>query len=168
MTYKEALVKAAAYCAYQERTQHEVRVKAREWELEPDQIEELIVDLIGQKFIDEERFARSYVRGKNQRRWGRRLIMQGLREKRLSEACIRLALTEIDPDQYWENLRALAAKKNRTLTDLHPLKRRYKILTFLAAKGYESDLSRDAVNEVLQTSGLTDCTEETPDEADDA
>lgn len=167
MTYKEALGKAASYCAYQERTQHEVRVKAREWELEPDQIEELIVDMIGQKFIDEERFARSYVRGKNQRRWGRRLIVQGLREKRLSEPCIRLALTEIDPDQYWENLQTLAAKKNRTLTDPHPLKRRYKILTFLAAKGYESDLSRDAVNEVLAANDLTDSTEVT-DEADDA
>ena len=93
MTYKQALVKAAAYCAYQERTQQDMREKAAEWELEPEEIEQLIAELIGQKFIDEERFAKAYVRGKySQRRWGRRLITQGLREKKLSAEQIETVL----------------------------------------------------------------------------
>ncbi len=152
MTYKQALVKAAAYCAYQERTQHQVREKAAEWELEPDEIEELVVEMITQKFIDEERYARSYVRGKYAaRRWGRRLLQQGLREQKLSEYCIRAGMSEIDPDKYWENLLGLAEKKARSVAaEPNPLKKKAKILAYLASKGYESDLARDATEEVLK------------------
>lgn len=151
MTYKQALVKAAAYCAYQERTQQQVRDKVADWELEPEEIEQLIVDLVKQKFIDEERFARSYVRGKAQRRWGRRLIQQGLRELRVPDACIRVGMTEIDPDAYWENLLALATKKARSVAgEPDKLKRRMKVLAFLASKGYENDLARDATEEALK------------------
>ena len=155
MTYKQALVKAAAYCAYQERTQHQVRVKAREWELEPDEIEELVAEMVTQKFVDEERYARSYVRGKYAaRRWGRRLLMQGLREQKLSDYCIRAGMSEIDPDVYWENLLGLAAKKARAVAgESHPMKRKAKILAYLASKGYESDLARDATEQALAGTG---------------
>jgi regulatory protein len=155
MAYKQALVKAAAYCAYQERTQHQVREKAAEWELEADEIEQLIAELINQKFIDEERFARSYVRGKYAaRRWGRRLLLQGLREQRLSDYCIRAGMSEIDPEQYWTNLLGLAEKKARAVAgESHPLKRKAKVLAYLASKGYESDLAREAAEHALAAIG---------------
>ncbi len=155
MTYKQALVKAAAYCAYQERTQHQVRTKAREWELEPDEVEELVAEMVTQKFVDEERYARSYVRGKYAaRRWGRRLLVQGLREQKLSEYCIRAGMSEIDPDVYWEKLLELAAKKVRGVAgESHPMKRKAKVLAYLASKGYESDLARDAAEQALGTAG---------------
>jgi hypothetical protein len=100
----------------------------------PDQIE-VIVDMIGQKFIDE---GVSPPHGppcaaRNQRRWGgARLIVQGLREKRPVRNLSHPALTEIDPDQYWETC-GRWQPKNRALTD-RTLKRRYKILTFLASE----------------------------------
>ena len=158
MTYKQALVKAAAYCAYQERSQHEVRMKAREWELEPDEIEELVAEMVTQKFVDEERYARSYVRGKYAaRRWGRRMLVQGLREQKLSEYCIRAGMSEIDPDIYWENLLGLATKKARSVaSEPHPMKRKAKVLAYLASKGYESDLARDAAEQALAGSEPTD------------
>lgn len=170
MTYKQALVKAAAYCAYQERTQQDVREKAAEWELEPEEIEQLIADMIGQKFIDEERFAKAYVRGKySQRRWGRRLIMQGLREKKLSDYCIKKGLAEIDPDEYWTNLLALARKKARAVAaEPHPLKRRAKVLAYLASKGYENDLARDATSEALKDLGAADAADSDADFDGDA
>ncbi len=157
MTYRQALVKAAAYCAYQERTQHQVRVKAAEWELEPDEVEELVAEMIAQKFVDEERYARSYVRGKYAaRRWGRRLLVQGLREQKLSPYCINAGMSEIDPDLYWNNLVALATKKaHGVAAEPHPFKRKAKILAYLASKGYEADLARDATEHALATAGLT-------------
>ncbi len=166
MTYKQALVKAAAYCAYQERTQNQVREKAREWELEPDEIEELVAEMVTQKFVDEERYARSYVRGKYAaRRWGRRMLLQGLREQKLSDYCIRAGMSEIDPDQYWENLLALAVKKAHAVrTEPHPMKRKAKILTYLASKGYESDLARDAAEQALAALGAP--TSAAPDDPD--
>lgn len=145
-TPKEALIKAAAYCAYQERTQQEVRDKLYTYGLEPDEIEDLIVRLCAEKMIDEERYAASYVRGKyGLKKWGRRKIMQGLKGKRISDYCIKKGMKEIDPEIYWENLLHLLEKKLRTEKEKNPFARKQKINLFLQSKGYEADLIQDAL-----------------------
>lgn len=145
-TVKEALLKAAAYCAYQERTQQEVRDKLFTYGLEPEEIEELIVRLCAEKMIDEERYAASYVRGKyGLKKWGRRKIMQGLKAKRISDYCIKKGMKEIDPETYWENLLHLTEKKLRTEKERNPFARKQKITRFLQGKGYEADLITDAL-----------------------
>jgi regulatory protein len=146
---KEALIKAAAYCAYQERTQEEVRSKLYSYGLTPDEVEEALLGLIAEKLVDEERYAASYVRGKyGLKRWGRRKITQGLKAKKISDYCIRQGLKEIDPDQYWQNLLYLLEKKNRTEKEANPLLRRQKLSYFLMSKGYENDLVQDALAEL--------------------
>ena len=148
-TVKEALVKAAAYCAYQERTQQEVRDKLYTYGLEPEEIEDLVVRLCAEKMIDEERYAASYVRGKyGLKKWGRRKIMQGLKGKRISDYCIKKGLKEINPETYWENLLHLLEKKNRTEKESNPFARKQKIVYFLQSKGYETDLIQDALQEL--------------------
>lgn len=148
-TPKEALPKIAAYCAYQERTQNEVRAKLLDYGLDHDEAEELIVRLTQEKLLDEERYAQSFVRGKyGLKRWGRRKIQQGLKAKGISDYCIRKGLQEIDPDQYWENLLHLLEKKNATEKERNPLARRQKIQYFLQSKGYEPDLVQDAWKEM--------------------
>jgi regulatory protein len=145
-TPKEALIKAAAYCAYQERTQQEVRTKLYSYGLAPDDVEELIIRLCQEKMIDEERYAQAYVRGKySLKRWGRRKIMQGLKSKAISDYCIKQGLKEIDPDVYEENLLYLLEKKNQTEKEKNPFTRRQKLSYYLMSKGYESDLVQDAV-----------------------
>lgn len=145
-TPKEALIKAAAYCAYQERTQQEVRHKLYTYGLEPDDIEELIVRLSQEKMIDEERYAQAYVRGKyNLKRWGRRKIMQGLKAKGISDYCVKQGLKEINPEVYEENLLYLLEKKNQTEKEKNPFTRRQKLSYFLMSKGYENDLVQDAL-----------------------
>jgi regulatory protein len=148
-TKKEALIKAAAYCAYQERTQEEVRSKLYTYGLTPDEVEEVLLDLIAEKLVDEERYAASYVRGRyGLKRWGRRKIMQGLKGKRISDYCIRQGLKEIDPDQYWQNLLYLLEKKNRTEKEGNTMLRRQKLSYYLMSKGYENDLVQDALKEL--------------------
>ncbi|TPE45242.1 regulatory protein RecX [Pontibacter mangrovi] len=145
-TPKEALIKAAAYCAYQDRTQQEVRDKLYSYGLEPDDVEELIIRLSQEKLIDEERYAQSYVRGKyGLKKWGRRKIMQGLKSKGISDYCIKQGLKEIDFEVYEQNLLQLLEKKNATEKEKNPFARRQKLTYFLMSKGYENDLIQDAL-----------------------
>lgn len=149
-TPKEALVKAAAYCAYQERTQQEVRTKLYSYGLAFDEVEEIIIRLCAEKLIDEERFAQSYVRGKcNLKRWGRRKILLGLKAHQISDYCIRQGIKEMNLDTYWQNLLYLAEKKNRTEKEGNLALRKHKLTQFLMGKGYENDLIKDALQEVL-------------------
>jgi regulatory protein len=145
-TPKEALIKAAAYCAYQDRTQQEVRTKLYSYGLEPDAVEEIILRLSQEKMIDEERYAQSYVRGKyGLKRWGRRKITQGLKTKGISEYCIKQGMKEIDPELYEQNLLHLLEKKNATEKEKNPFTRRQKLSYYLMSKGYENDLVQDAI-----------------------
>lgn len=148
-TPQEALPKIAAYCAYQERTQNEVRAKLLDYGLDPDEAEEIIIRLSQEKLLDEERYAQAFVRGKyGLKRWGRRKIQLGLKAKGISDYCIRKGMAEIDPDQYWGNLLHLLEKKNHSETERNPLARRQKIQYFLQSKGYELDLIQDAWREL--------------------
>ncbi|WP_439880524.1 regulatory protein RecX [Pontibacter sp. MBLB2868] len=148
-TPKEALIKAAVYCAYQDRTQQEVRDKLYSYGLEPDDVEELIIRLSQEKMIDEERYAQSYVRGKyGLKKWGRRKILQGLKSKGISDYCIKQGMKEIDPEVYEQNLLHLLEKKNATEKEKNPFARRQKLTYFLVSKGYENDLVQDAIKEL--------------------
>jgi len=149
-TKKEALIKAAAYCAYQERNQQEVRSKLFSYGLDPDEVDELIIQLSAEKFLDEERYAKAYVRGKySLKRWGRRKILQGLKASRISDYCIKQGLKEIDPEVYEENLFYLLEKKNRTEKERNPMLRNQKLSYYLMSKGYESDLVQDAIKRLV-------------------
>src|SRR5471030_1842002 len=124
---KVALAKAEHFCAYQERAQQEVRDKLYEWGLWPDAVENIIVQLIGGNFINEERFANAYAKGKfNQKGWGRIKIKQGLKFKKIPDVLIKKALQTISPDDYLLTLQKVLTKKDGTLTEKDPYKRKYK------------------------------------------
>ncbi|HTD97774.1 MAG TPA: regulatory protein RecX [Mucilaginibacter sp.] len=144
---KVALAKAEHYCAYQERSQQEVRDKLYEWGLYPDAVENVIVRLIDGNFLNEERFANAYTRGKfNQKGWGRIKIKQGLKFKKVSDALIKKALNSINGDDYFEMLNKILQKKAALLTEKVPYKRKYKLQQYALSRGYENDL----ISEVLK------------------
>lgn len=151
-TYSEAKTKAWAYCAYQERSQQEVRDKLYEYGLYPDEVESLIAELIGDNFLNEERFAKAYAGGKFRvKKWGRYKILQGLKQHRISDYCQRKGMAEIDPDEYYETLLDLARKKKESLgeKDLFALKN--KMARYLIGKGYEQDLAWEAIKKVVES-----------------
>lgn len=142
--------KAGHYCAYQERSQQEVRDKLYEWGLWPEAIENIIARLITGNFINEERFAHAYARGKfNQKGWGRLKIRQGLRLKKVPEILIKKALLAIDNDDYLKSLLNVLTKKAGALTERDPFKRKYKLQQYAISRGYESDLVADVVRELV-------------------
>jgi len=146
---KVALQKAERYCAYQERSQQEVRDKLYEWGLWTDAVENIIVNLIGNNFLNEERFANTYTRGKfNQKNWGRVKIKQGLKQKRVPDVLIKKALKTIDGDEYVKTLTKVLVKKAALLTEKDPFKRRYKLQQYAMSRGFEGDLVGDVLGEM--------------------
>lgn len=138
---KEALRKAAMFCAYQERTQQEVRDRLNDWGVWGDEAEEIIAELIQQNYLNEERFARSFAGGKFRvKGWGRRKIKQHLQQRGISGYNLNQAMTEIAPDDYRATLTDLLAKKRQTLTGDSPLVVKQKLVRYALSKGYESDL----------------------------
>lgn len=148
---KVALAKAEHYCVYQERSQQEVRDKLYEWGLYTNTVENLIIQLIAGNFINEERFANAYVRGKfNQKGWGKNKIKQGLKFKRVSDVLIKKALNNINEDDYLQMLGKVIQKKASLLMETDLYKRKFKLQQYAMSRGYEGDL----VAEVLKDSEL--------------
>jgi regulatory protein len=143
---KVALAKAEHYCAYQERAQQEVRDKLYDWGLWPEAVENIIVKLIGDNFLNEERFAKAYVQGKfKQKGWGRIKIKQGLKFKKVPDGLIKKALQTIDGDEYVFMLVKVINKKAALITEKDEYKRRYKLQQYAMSRGYESDLIADVL-----------------------
>lgn len=138
---KAALAKAEHYCAYQERSQYEIRNKLYEWGLWTVDVEEIISELIQTNFLNEERFARAYVSGKfNINKWGKIKIKQGLKLKKVPEKMITRALNEINADDYMQTILSCAEKKLRTISEKDAYKRKYKLVTHLLSRGFENNL----------------------------
>lgn len=148
---RTGLVKAEGYCAYQERSQQEVRSKLYDWGLWPNEVEEVISELIENNFLNEERFARAYVSGKfNIKHWGKIKIKQGLKLKKITDKMIIIALNTIDYDDYLKTILDTAEKKLPLIKEKDAYKRKSKLMTFLMSKGFESDL----ILEVLKSNNL--------------
>lgn len=138
---EEALAKLQRYCAYQDRCHQEVRTKLLELGVYGDVLEEIIAELIGDNFLNEERFARSYARGKFRiRKWGKQKIKQELQVRRVSKYCIRKGLEEIEDQEYEQTLEQLIVKKWKTLKEKNLFQKKAKIAKYLLQKGYEGDL----------------------------
>jgi regulatory protein len=138
---KQALVKAEHFCAYQERSQKEVRYKLVEWGMRGDELEEIISELILNNFLNEERFAKSYASGKfNIKHWGRVKIKQGLKLKGVPDKILQKAIYSIDDDDYLQTIEKLAIKKVERLNENDPFKRKNNLMSYLQAKGFETDL----------------------------
>jgi len=141
MTQKEWLEKMAKYCAYQERCQFEVRSKLFGSGLTDDEIENIICELIAQNFIDELRFSKAFSRGKfNAKGWGKIKIKQHLKQKRISDFCIKKGLAEISSEEYYIKLNELLTKKSRLLNAEDEFTKKQKLARFLMGKGFESEM----------------------------
>jgi len=142
----EAVANIQQYCAFQERCHKEVRYKLIEHAIYGDLLEEIISDLISNNFLDEERFARTFARGKfRMKQWGRNKIKQELKIRDVSAYSIKAAMTEIDGDEYLSVLSNLLAKKERTTTFKNQLDKKKKLTDYALSKGYEYDLIAEMI-----------------------
>lgn len=112
-------------------------------------LENIIAQLIEQNYLNEERYARSFVRGKfRNNSWGRLKIIQGLKKKQISEYCINIGLSELDRETYFDKILELATKKWPLVKVENGYKKKAKIVHYLMNKGFEQNLSWEAVNQI--------------------
>jgi regulatory protein len=150
-TVREATIKMMQYCAYRDRSQKEVEEKLREMRMIPEACEEITIKLMQEDFLNEERFARSFVRGKFRiKKWGRIKIKQELKSRQISSPLIKLALTEIEDKDYYKTLLELSEKKSLLIKEKDPFKKRKKLSSYLLQKGYESPLVYEIVGVTLK------------------
>lgn len=141
MDEKDLLRRAASYCAYQERSHSEVRQKLRAMGASAEIAERILTQLITDDFLNEERFARAFARGKNSiKKWGRIRIQYELQQQGVSGPNTSLGLSEIDENFYLSQFERLAADKWSSLSANEPSSRMKKCADFLLYKGYEPDL----------------------------
>jgi regulatory protein len=141
LTISEITTKMEHFCAYQERCHSEAISKMRNLGLNSAQIDEIMVQLIAGNYINEERFARTFARGKHRiKNWGINRIVSELKARHISSYNITAALKEIDAEDYDAAFNALADCHWQSLTEKHPLKKRKKFCDFLLRKGYDSDM----------------------------
>lgn len=134
----QAQEKLARFCAYQDRCEYEVRQKAKSFDLNYSQIDELVDFLIDERYLDEERFVSSFVRGKfNLKRWGKQKIKAHLNQKRVPDSLVEKHLEKISEKQYLDTIEHLIEKKENTLAEDNPFKKNQKIILHLQQKGFE-------------------------------
>jgi regulatory protein len=146
------LQKATSYCAYQERTQDEVRQRLKQWRVWGDEAEEIIAELISLNYLSEERFAKTYAGGKFRiKKWGKIRIRQELSRRGLTDYTIQQGMAEINAENYEATLQQLLTKKNAALerTETDAFKRKQKLVRYALGKGYESELVWKMIDGVL-------------------
>jgi len=140
-TVDQIKAKMEHYCAYQDRCHYDVEKKLKEFFLIPDARDEILLGLMQEKFLDEERFAKSFVRGRFRiKHWGKKKIVLELKKRNISEYLINLGLKEIDDDEYFSTADRLISKKIDIVSSKNKFELKKKITTFMLGKGYDYEL----------------------------
>ena len=145
---QKALQKAKQYCAYQERCHSEMREKLYSFNLRKKEVEVLLVQLIEENYLNEERFALAFAGGKfRMKKWGREKIKHALKQKQVSDYCISKAVALLSNADYNKTFTMVANKKLQSLsTEKNIFIKKRKLRDHLLQKGYEHAL----INEWLK------------------
>jgi regulatory protein len=147
---QEAKEKIRHYCAYQERSHKEVKNKLYGYGLHRNDVDELIVQLITDGFLNEERYAKAFAGGKfRMKKWGKLKIIHALEAQGLSTNCINAGLKEIDADDYEAALIEFLVKKNAELQEENIFVLKDKLSKAAILKGYEPELVWKAIKTIL-------------------
>jgi regulatory protein len=149
-TVFQAIQKLEYYCGYQERCHHEVIEKLKTFKMTPNEIDTIVVHLIQHNFLNEERFACAFARGKHRiKYWGRIRIVNELKFKNISKYNIDKALKEFSESEYLETFDKLAYHHWNSIRETNFLKKKKKFCDFMLRKGYESSLVYERLNDLV-------------------
>jgi regulatory protein len=150
-TLQEATAKLEYYCAYQERCHKEVATKLTQMRMIPEAKDRIIAHLLQHNFLNEERFAKSFARGKfNTKKWGKNRIVRELKLRDISQYNIKSALKEISEANYLNTFHELAEKRfNQLATETNPQKKKKKLADYLLYRGWETHLVYDKIRELF-------------------
>ena len=147
LTPDQVLDKMAKYCAYQERCVKDVKDKLKTFDIPQESKDEILDYLLDNRFVNDERFARSFVRGKvNQSGWGMNKIRFHLMQKGIDKNVIDEALGQTDDEVYRQRLIDILKAKSKTVKAANDFEKKRKLAAYATQKGFESALVWDVVN----------------------
>ena len=162
MTEQEAYLQLAALCAQAEHCQQEMRDKMRRWGLDETVQNRIIDRLIKERYVDDERYARAFVKDKiRYNKWGRRKVQQALWMKRIDADIQQQVLDEIDEKEYLDVLRPLLKQKRKSIKAESDYELNQKLLRFALGRGFGFDIIRQCLDV-----GEEDYSEDMADETD--
>ena len=147
MTEQEAYLQLAALCAQAEHCQQEMRDKMRRWELDETVQNRIIDRLIKERYVDDERYARAFVKDKiRYNKWGRRKVQQALWQKHIDADIQQQVLDEIDEKEYLDILRPLLKQKRKSIKAESDYELNQKLVRFALGRGFSFDIIRQCLN----------------------
>ena len=148
LTPDQVLDKMAKYCAYQERCVKDVKDKLKTYDIPQESKDEILDYLLDNRFVNDERFARSFVRGKlNQSGWGVNKIRFHLMKKGIDKELIDEALGQTDEDVYRQRLIDILKTKSKTVKAASDYEKKRKLAAYAMQKGFEGPLVWEVVKE---------------------
>lgn len=146
-TEQEAYLQLAALCAQTEHCQQEMRDKMKRWEMAPEVQERVIARLIKERYIDDERYARAFVKDKiRYNKWGRRKVQQGLWMKRIDDDIQQRVLNEVDDAEYLAVLKPLLKQKAKSVKAESDYELNQKLVRFAFGRGFTYDIIRQCLD----------------------
>lgn len=159
MTEQEAYLQLAALCAQAEHCEQEMRDKMKRWEIDEMAQNRIIQRLVEERYVDNERYARAFVKDKiRYNKWGRRKVQQALWMKRIDNDIQQRILDEIDDKEYLDVLRPLLKQKRKSIKADSDYELNQKLVRFALGRGFTFDIIRQCiqVDEEMEFTDETD------------
>jgi regulatory protein len=146
-TENDAYLTLAALCAQAEHCQYEMLEKMRRWELDDEAQARVMQRLVSERYVDDERYARAFVKDKvRYNKWGRRKVEQALWQKHIDEDIRQQVLDEVDDDEYLSVLKPLLQQKRRSTKAANDYELNQKLMRFALSRGFTYDIIRKCLN----------------------
>ena len=147
VTEQGAYLQLAQLCARSEHCQYELTEKMRRWGMAPEAQARVMARLGGERYVDDERYCRAFVRDKiRYNKWGRRKVEQALWMKRIDTEIQQRILGEVDDAEYLSVLRPLLKQKRRTLKAASDYEENQKLVKFALSRGFTFDIIRQCID----------------------
>ena len=147
ITEQEAFLQLATVCAQAEHCEKEMRDKLKRWGIDESAQNRIIQQLINERYIDDERYARAFIKDKiRYNKWGRRKVQQGLWLKHIDPEIQQRVLDEIDDSEYLDVLRPLLKQKRKTIKAQNDYELNQKLVRFALGRGFTFDIIRQCLD----------------------
>lgn len=146
-TEQEVYLTLSALCAQAEHCQWEMTEKMRRWELTEEAQARVMQRLVSERYVDDERYARAFVKDKvRYNKWGRRKVEQALWQKHIDESVRQQVLDEVDDDEYICILRPMLQQKRKSTKASSDYELNGKLIKFAMSRGFTMDIIKQCIN----------------------
>ena len=145
-TEQEAYLQLAAICAQAEHCEQEMRDKMKRWKIDAATQDSIIARLVKERYIDNERYARAFVKDKiRYNKWGRRKVQQALWMKRISDDIQQKVFDEIEDKEYLDVLIPLLKQKRKSTKANSDYELNQKLVRFALSRGFDFSIIRQCM-----------------------